>query len=563
MAVVYLENDDEITSAIARIRAVRDGDAIVVVPPGSKIATSRINFKLLAREAAERRMNVVAVSDEPQVRALAISAGLPAYDSIPTAEKALATFGEQDRRLAERIDRTMPREHPDPGLRDGATMVLPAARSPGAARSTPPVPIDTSVMPAQQAALGRRATAQRRVPLAPLIVLGLVLVLVLAVGYGAYVLVPTATLTLHPSVTQVQAPPYAVTADPGVAVVDASNRTIPAQRLTVPLHVEGSFNATGIDAHDIKASGAVTFRSENTLNAVPIPAGTIVATADDTEFATVADVVVPKASFSTGPTTADAAVHAVKGGTKGNVDAGTITLVPAPFASQLITVSNRDPTTGGKHVEDQVVTQDDYDSALTALSGQLESALVPALADPASVPRGLMAFAQTAQLTAGQPDLGADTLVGTAATTFELGLDATADVVAVNESLIDQLADQQFRGTMSAGMHVLGNVAAIHDAGTVVGDTVVYNVAATAYVYGAPATKDVLDRVVGKSVADARTALAQYGSVDISVWPDFVDHLPDQAARISVTVAVPTAAPSLAPASLAPTAPPFTLPASS
>src|SRR5205814_8050857 len=102
MSVVYLENDDEITSAIARIRAVSEGDAIVVVPPSSRIATSRINFRLLAREAAERRMNVVAVSDEPQVRALAISAGLPAYDSIGAAERALATFSEGP----------MPREHP-------------------------------------------------------------------------------------------------------------------------------------------------------------------------------------------------------------------------------------------------------------------------------------------------------------------------------------------------------------------------------------------------------------------------------------------------------------------
>ncbi len=55
MTVCYLEVDDEITGAIARIRAVRDGEAVIVVPPGSKIATSRINFKLLAREGNERR----------------------------------------------------------------------------------------------------------------------------------------------------------------------------------------------------------------------------------------------------------------------------------------------------------------------------------------------------------------------------------------------------------------------------------------------------------------------------------------------------------------------------
>ena len=44
MSIVYLEIDDEITGAISKLRAVRDGEAVIVVPPGSRIATSRINF---------------------------------------------------------------------------------------------------------------------------------------------------------------------------------------------------------------------------------------------------------------------------------------------------------------------------------------------------------------------------------------------------------------------------------------------------------------------------------------------------------------------------------------
>src|SRR3954469_4393311 len=103
MTVVYLEPDDEITTAIARLRALTDGEAVVIVPPGSRIATSRINFKLLAREANERKLNVAAVSDDPAVRAVAISAGLPTYDNIGAAQQALANFKEQDRQLAERI----------------------------------------------------------------------------------------------------------------------------------------------------------------------------------------------------------------------------------------------------------------------------------------------------------------------------------------------------------------------------------------------------------------------------------------------------------------------------
>src|SRR4051812_5306785 len=178
MATIYLENDDEITSAIGRLRSVTERDVIVVVPPGSKIATSRINFKLLAREAAERRMNMVAVSDEPQVRALAISAGLPAYDSIATAEHALATFADQDKRLAERINRTMPREHPaatPSGQRTEHTTVMPSTSARAVATEAA---TGTAVLPAQHSAPARKPRSRRRPAIAPLLVLGLILVLI-------------------------------------------------------------------------------------------------------------------------------------------------------------------------------------------------------------------------------------------------------------------------------------------------------------------------------------------------------------------------------------------------
>ena len=116
-----------------------DGEVIVVVPPGSRIATSRINFKLLAqggqRAAAEHRRG----QRRAAVRALAISAGLPTYDSLAAAEQALAKFREQDRRLAERISDT-----PGEGLSEEDAEALRAARPPlwSSTRSS-----DTSVMP--------------------------------------------------------------------------------------------------------------------------------------------------------------------------------------------------------------------------------------------------------------------------------------------------------------------------------------------------------------------------------------------------------------------------------
>jgi len=47
MAIYYLDVDDEITSAAARIRGSADARIAIVMPSGSRVATSRINFKLL------------------------------------------------------------------------------------------------------------------------------------------------------------------------------------------------------------------------------------------------------------------------------------------------------------------------------------------------------------------------------------------------------------------------------------------------------------------------------------------------------------------------------------
>jgi predicted thioesterase len=544
VAVCYLEADDEITSAIARMRAVSDGEVIVVVPPGSRIATSRINFKLLAREAAERRLNAVAVTDDPATRALAIAAGLPAYDSVAAAEQALASFREQDRRLAQRLGQEPgePSALKAPGQK---TMTLPLplpfdpAGPPAPQPAGPPVPSETAVMPALADARPR-SRRTRRAPIAPIVALGLVALLLAAVAYGAYVFLPTATISVRPLTTELRPAPFSVTADPNVAVVDAAAGVIPAQLVTLPLHVEGEYQATGIEARETRASGVVRFRSENTLNAVPIPAQTVVSTAAGVEFVTQDAVTVPRASFDTGPSTIEVEVRAVRAGTEGNVAADQITRLPRALSTQLISVRNPDATSGGRRVEEALITQEDYDAAVADLADQLGATLTSELADEDSIPRGLVAFPETAVIGAAQPDQSATSLVDTVAPSFSLALDAEAQVVAVNEALIDEVAASRVRSQLSAGQALVGDrVAVTHDAGTVLGSTVVYEVTAQAQAYTQPNAQQIINAVRGKSLAEARQTLAQYGDADVTVWPDFIDRLPDQAARISVELLPP------------------------
>ena len=66
--VIYLDIDDEITSAATRIRDAKDARVALVLPAGSRVATSRINFRLLAREAQSRHRQLSIVGRSPERR---------------------------------------------------------------------------------------------------------------------------------------------------------------------------------------------------------------------------------------------------------------------------------------------------------------------------------------------------------------------------------------------------------------------------------------------------------------------------------------------------------------
>ena len=104
--IIYLEVDDEITSAAARIR---DSDApriAVVLPYGSRVATSRINFRLLARDALTHDKRLSIVSGDPATRALAASAGLPVFASVAEYESSMAGRDDDGPRPGDRRSRS-------------------------------------------------------------------------------------------------------------------------------------------------------------------------------------------------------------------------------------------------------------------------------------------------------------------------------------------------------------------------------------------------------------------------------------------------------------------------
>jgi Baseplate J-like protein len=574
VAVVYLDPEDEITGAVARLRALPGGNVVLVLPPGSRIATSRINFRLLGREARQRDLRLATVSDEPAARAISTAAGVPAFDSVDAAEAAL---GQEEAAIASDMPATalvpVVLATPAPAAELGSVPTPTSTPTPTPTSTPTPTPTLTPDKSMEQTAEyvrppragGRLAVEpplydvgdiaeigdegmrrhRRRSPyVAPLIAVVLLVALVGIAGYAAYLFVPTATVTLRPKLIDVGPLSMTVTADPRVAVLDAAAGLVPATEISVPVEASDTFPATGTVVNLTAASGKVRFSSQNTFVEVPVPTGTVVSTASGVEFETTEPVTVPRANFGTQtPGTATAAVVARQRGPKGNVPAGAIKRLSQALKDLLVSVRNPQATTGGSRTEEKVVTQDDYDAALAGLTAQLEPLLAAALADPATTPHGLTLYPATAQLGPAEPDQQASALVDTHAESFVLKLSASGSALAVNEDLIDQVAQSRLQQQVPAGTTLLtATINARHALGEVLGNTISFQASGVAQSWRPPDAEMLIGQISGKSVSAARTIMETYGSVEISIWPDFIDRLPDQN-RIRLTIVAPQGSP--------------------
>jgi hypothetical protein len=388
----------------------------------------------------------------------------------------------------------------------------------------------------------RSARRRQRSRLLPLVAVVLALALVGVAAYGAYLFVPTATITLRPMVTTVGPVNGTVIADPRVTVVDPGAGVVPAQLLRLPLSVNGEFEATGQQVTNTRASGEVRFRSTNTVNEIDVPAGTRVSTEGGVDFETTAAVTVPRADFdSQTPGTADAPIRARRAGEAGNVAARSITVLPAALAEQQLSVSNPEPTSGGARLEVKVVAREDYDAAVDTLTADLSTRLAEALAEPNLAPTGMTVFAESATLGAAEASDPPGAVVDTVADSFSLALAAEATVLAVNESLVDHVALEQLRALVPAGSTLLeGSLEVSHAPGEIEGGVISFNASADGAAYRMPDRTALVEQIRGKTVAEARAIMETYGSVDMSIWPEFIDRVPDQPSRINLTIEPPT-----------------------
>jgi hypothetical protein len=589
--IIYLEVDDEITSAAARIRSAEATRLAVVLPYGSRVATSRINFRLLSRDALTHEKRLSIVSGDPATRALAASAGLPVFATVAEYESSLTGLDDEPGTaiagaagvgavaagaaaaadVAPVTPATAADAADDRPASDGTLgLVVPGVIAAGVASSTtlggatPRKPmaddsaavagetIRTTVRPSVlgTGAGGSRPTVGtlsqagwrgRGGVRTPWLIGGAILALALLIGaVGVYLLLPSATIAVTPRPEPVGPIQITVLADTNATTPDATGSVVPATLVTIPVAVDDTFPATGKRIQLTKATGTVRFENLDPTSSNRIVAGSIVSTDTNVRFRTAVTITVPRAELvglTIFPSRASVKVTAVDGGPDSNVGPNTINNVPRGENGLFLKVTNPEATSGGKSDEFTRVTQEDVAAATAALNGSLQEAFREAMADPALSAGGATVFPATGQLGEPVPTVPPDTLVGQEVATFALGLSANGTFVTVDSAPVTAIAETQVRAAVDAGHQLVPGSTEIEVGDAIItGQTVSFPVVATAKQVAILDPAALKAMVLGKPVAEAKAILAPFGDVDLRVSPDWAGSVPSFESRVDLTV---------------------------
>jgi hypothetical protein len=593
-AIVYLDVDDEITSAASRVRDVQGGRVALVLPYGSRVSTSRINFRLLSRDAMVNEKQLAIVSGDSATRALAASAGLPVFASVAEYEASFAGTGEAPPSIPIAAPPVMtpmapaapaapasvgPTEQPKGRRRTGTkstTPITPADRAdvqaPEPAETTVPIPHEAVARPRSsderpwvpptrppeppsryrpEARPGSRRAS--RLPI--IIVLAALGLVVLVGGVAAYVVLPSATVVVTPRVEELPPREITVTADPNATAPDAAALVVPADVKSLDVTATDTFEATGKRVEEAPAKGTVRFSNLDFLRTNSIPGGSVISTNAGVRFRTNATIVVPRADLvglTVFPGRKVVGVTAVEPGTDGNVEPNTIVIVPQGEDPQALKVVNPEALSGGTHEEFPKIVQADVDAAIDQLTTALDVAFQARLADPTIAASGATVFNDTAVLGEATPTVDPATLVDQEVATFELELAATGTVVTVNSAPVAEIAEQLLRARVTTGHQLVADSIDVKVGEPVVsGQSVSFTATATGQEIAVLDPDALRTMILGKPLEAARQLLAPYGAVEVTAWPDWVGSIPTIADRVEVRIEqdipVETVAPSGSP----------------
>jgi hypothetical protein len=414
---IYLETDEEVTSAVEKIKKAKKKNVALCLPRNSVLGQSIVNLKLIFKEATTHGKHVGLVSPDKTTRNLAERIGFKVSDSPkdldwprgidePRVKKDIAPAVAAKTKDEDEEDEKESEESEDDDEEPASSSVMRSAGftsqavQPGSeeendepeAEQKPSAPIQHkesdlhahhqenaqsnaggSMIPTKGNLRFFRAKKKR----SPLKVLALILA-ALMVALGAGVLtVPAATVKVT-----VKAQPLnekvKSTVDTAVTELDAEKGILPGKLVSVEHLTKSSTKTTGKKDIGAKATGTVTIINEWDSQVHTFAAGSRVKAKNGNEFVLTDSVSVPGASSTVvggkpviNPGRKDASVEAAAAGDTYNNAPTTFTIPSLPKAQQdKIYATSAAAFTGGTTNVVSVVSQADIDKVTEAIKNK-------------------------------------------------------------------------------------------------------------------------------------------------------------------------------------------------
>ncbi len=396
--LITLESHDDLISIRDRMSWAKTPRILLVLPKFEKVTLRQVDLKVLQRHAAALGAQLGLVTRWRRVRAEAEALGIPVFKSTREAQRV---------QWSQPARRQWQRKAPDRTLREKREQVQ------------------------------VREEAWRAHPLTRILAFSAGVLAVLAL---VALFLPRAQIQLKPLI-QTQSVEIPVAADPAAKEVFITG-VLPLREKRVVVTGEQKVSVTGEGVlPQSKAKGAVVFRNL-TQSAVTIPLGTVVS-AGDIRFVTT-ELGVLNAGVGE---TVTLKIEALQGGLSGNLDAGAINAVEGRLGL-LTTVTNPEPTSGGRERASSLATDADRERAKELLLKSLEAEARAKLLD--ELQSGDVPFEQTLALAAILSEIS-DPPPGAAASQLTLTLQAEYSLRYAAASDLTELASLALNASLPAG----------------------------------------------------------------------------------------------------------------
>jgi len=409
--IITLESHDDLISVRDRLSWAKTPRILLVWPKYEKVTLRQVDLKVLQRHALSLGAQLGLVTRARRVREDAEALRIPVFESTGQAQR-VAWPKPRRRKWMHRAPRK--------DLRDKR----------------------------EQVSAGREAETWRAHPVVRVgaFIIGVSSVLILVALF-----IPRAQVILHPE-SQIQSVVLPVTASPSVESVFITG-SIPASEKRVIAEGTQTVIVTGEGVTpQSKGKGVAVFRNL-TRQAVTIPAGTVVRTADNVRFITTSD---DEVDAGVGKLL-ELPIEAVEGGLAGNVDAETIAVVEGRLGLSL-SVTNPERLTGGREVPSVQASEADRERAKDELMKRLESDARQQLAD--EIKAGDILFEDTFEVSQVLSEVY-DPPAGAAGTKLTLTMQVEFSALYASASDLTELASLALNASLPPGFRAVAGSDAL------------------------------------------------------------------------------------------------------